>query len=81
MFEFGGKDDFQLSQAVNFLEGRPVKQSDPSLVAKTDKPASGDKNGAGKAEKKNDSGSQPVVPGPQKVEHYRVTPNGIIKSN
>ena len=83
MFEFGGKDDFQLSQAVNFLEGRPVKQSDPSLVAKTDKAASGDKSGkpAGKAEKKNDSGAQPVVSGPQKVEHYRVTPNGIIKAN
>src|SRR5690606_37125902 len=24
MFEFGGADDFQLQQAINLLEGRPV---------------------------------------------------------
>ncbi len=44
MFEFGGADDYQLQQAINFLEGRPVKKSDPSLaasvpVAKSDKAA------------------------------------------
>lgn len=32
MFEFGGADDFQLMQAVNFLEGREVKKSDPTAV-------------------------------------------------
>ncbi|RTZ43134.1 S41 family peptidase [Candidimonas sp. SYP-B2681] len=37
MFEFGGADDYQLLQAVNFLEGRPVKKMDPALVVKADK--------------------------------------------
>lgn len=37
MFEFGGDDDFQLLQAVNFIEGRPVKKSDPTL-AKAEEP-------------------------------------------
>lgn len=32
MFEFGGEDDFQLAQAINYLEGRPVKKSDPTLA-------------------------------------------------
>src|SRR5690606_32376543 len=32
MFEFGGADDFQLRQAINFLEGRPVKRNDPDLL-------------------------------------------------
>ena len=32
MFEFGGEDDFQLKQAINHLEGRPVKKSDPSAI-------------------------------------------------
>lgn len=34
MFEFGGEDDYQLQQALNFLEGRPVQRNDPALVAK-----------------------------------------------
>lgn len=36
MFEFGGEDDFQLQQAINHLEGRPVKKSDPSAQPKSD---------------------------------------------
>ena len=36
MFEFGGSDDFQLRQAVNFLEGRRVKKRDPDLVLTAD---------------------------------------------
>src|SRR5690606_9960210 len=39
MFEFGGQDDYQLKQAINFREGRPVKKNDPSMVAKADKAA------------------------------------------
>jgi carboxyl-terminal processing protease len=35
--ELGSKDDFQLSQAINFLKGEPVKQSSPT-VASTAKP-------------------------------------------
>ncbi|NLC35087.1 MAG: S41 family peptidase [Alcaligenaceae bacterium] len=34
MFEFGGDEDYQLQQAINFLEGRPVQRNDPELVAK-----------------------------------------------
>jgi len=34
MFEFGGNEDYQLQQAVNFLEGRPVQRNNPELVAK-----------------------------------------------
>lgn len=33
LFEFGGPDDFQLQQAVNFLQGKPVRRNDPALVA------------------------------------------------
>ncbi|HLT98432.1 MAG TPA: S41 family peptidase [Burkholderiaceae bacterium] len=34
MFEFGGDEDYQLQQAINFLEGRPVQRNNPELVAK-----------------------------------------------
>ncbi len=37
MFEFGGDEDYQLQQAINFLEGRPVQRNDPDLVAKAKK--------------------------------------------
>src|SRR5690606_133949 len=33
MFEFGGPDDFQLQQAINLLEGRPVSKSGPRTTA------------------------------------------------
>jgi len=43
MFEFGGADDFQLQQAVNVLEGRPVQTGQPKArsanAADTKKPA------------------------------------------
>ena len=98
MFEFGGADDYQLIQAVNFLEGRPVKKMDPTLVVKADKaetagakgkPAAigkageaavpkgvqpADKN-APAAEKKS-----PVTPIEPKIERYRLTPEGLIKT-
>ncbi|HUH41125.1 MAG TPA: S41 family peptidase, partial [Castellaniella sp.] len=32
MFEFGGDDDWQLRQAVNALQGRPILKSDPAQV-------------------------------------------------
>ena len=35
--EFGSKDDFQLSQAVAFLKGEPVKSQSPT-VAQTETP-------------------------------------------
>jgi len=31
MFEFGGADDYQLRQAINFLQGRPVERRAPRL--------------------------------------------------
>src|SRR5690606_23201824 len=34
MFEFGGKDDFQLKQALNLLAGRPVEKGSARAQAK-----------------------------------------------
>ncbi|MDS1139284.1 S41 family peptidase [Pusillimonas sp. SM2304] len=72
MFEFGGDDDYQLKQAINFLEGRPVKKSDPSQVAKAD--ASSDKGGKTPAAEKK----SPVNPTEPSVERFRITPDGVV---
>lgn len=78
MFEFGGSDDFQLQQAINQLEGRPVKKNAPVTVAKSSQ-ASADETGdkttsnAGSAEKKSSINRE----GP--VQRYRITPDGLIK--
>jgi carboxyl-terminal processing protease len=95
MFEFGGADDYQLMQAINFLEGRPVKKADPTLVVKADKAA---KAGAdAKADAKAGAASpkqvqpadktapaaekkSPVTPNEPKIERYRLTPEGLIKT-
>lgn len=82
MFEFGGDDDFQLKQAINHLEGRPVKQNDPLLVAG---PAQAQETLKGstdasqadnpdQAEKKS-----PMNPS-ERIERYRVTPDGLIRA-
>ncbi|AEC21869.1 putative carboxy-terminal processing protease precursor [Pusillimonas sp. T7-7] len=71
MFEFGGADDYQLKQAINFLEGRPVKKNDPSLVAKADKPKAGDRKPD--AEKKS-----PVNRNDPNVQRFRITPDGVV---
>src|SRR5699024_5316032 len=86
MFEFGGEDDYQLQQAINHLEGRPVKQNNAAKIAarKDDKRESGDvaddKQSADKAEKKSNaaakSGRQVT---PNKIERYRVGPEGLIR--
>jgi carboxyl-terminal processing protease len=92
MFEFGGADDYQLRQAVNFLQDRPVKKNDPSLVAKAESAAAA-KNGKAGA-KAADGGivtpdskiappaekKTPPNPGEVKVERYRLTPGGLIKT-
>jgi carboxyl-terminal processing protease len=68
MFEFGGADDFQLMQAVNFLEGREVKKSDPSTVVET--PADAESDDAQKkrvAPTRNSDGA----------ERFKVTPHGL----
>jgi carboxyl-terminal processing protease len=78
MFEFGGGDDYQLKQAINFLEGRPVKKSDPSMVAKADKPAEKPAKNA----KGNSVGAEkntPVKPAEsERIQRFRVTPEGVV---
>jgi len=81
MFEFGGKNDFQLQQAVNLLEGKPVKKSEIDATAKAAQPEK--KNNADakvdgdKAAQPNQASDAPKASGP--VERYRVTPKGMIK--
>src|SRR5690606_37895134 len=90
MFEFGGADDYQLKQAINFLEGRPVKKTDPTLALNADKANEAAKAGksgtpeklvppasktAPAAEKKS-----PVNPNEGQFERYRITPDGLIKA-
>lgn len=78
MFEFGGADDYQLKQAINLLEGRPVKKSDPSQVVKTDKAAASAAQPNGKTpatEKKS-----PINSNSPKTERFRITPEGLIKA-
>ena len=79
MFEFGGADDFQLMQAINHIEGRPVKKTDPTLVQSTE---TTDKDSQttpeADAEKKT-----PVTPtnSSDGVERYRITPDGLKPVN
>lgn len=88
MFEFGGADDWQLRQAVNALQGRPILKSDPAQV----KPLSVTAAASGPAarpatETGNDAAGKPVKrekktlndAGGDGVERYRVTPDGLIK--
>ncbi|HEY9281848.1 MAG TPA: S41 family peptidase [Eoetvoesiella sp.] len=95
MFEFGGTDDFQLLQAINQLEGRPVKKTDPALVLKASAKTSASNgakagNAPGDAQKKSEQGAiKPAegfntkrpAPGFQEIERYKLTPNGLIKTN
>ncbi|WP_345796877.1 S41 family peptidase [Castellaniella sp. MT123] len=82
MFEFGGTDDWQLQQAVNALQGRPILKADAALVRQARAAAS-----AGQAAK---PAAQPTAKpaatekktlneGAAPVEHYRITPEGLIK--
>ena len=70
MFEFGGEDDFQLRQAINHLEGRPVKKTDPTLVQADSENATAQ---SAEAEKKS-----PVkATNTQEVQRFRITPEGV----
>src|SRR5690606_5016525 len=62
MFEFGGDDDYQLQQAINYLEGRPVQRNAPALVAKakTEREAAR----AGRDIPASSSGAAGSAPGP-----------------
>ncbi|MBP6018516.1 MAG: S41 family peptidase [Burkholderiaceae bacterium] len=78
MFEFGGADDFQLQQAVNQLEGRPVKKNAPLTVtaAKTD---AGSADVAVAPQPDADAEKKRVVI-PEVINRYRITPEGVIKA-
>lgn len=90
MFEFGGADDYQLKQAINFLEGRPVKKTDPTLALNADKANEAAKAGkSGTPEKLVSPASKtapaaekksPVNPNEGQFERYRITPDGLIKA-
>jgi len=70
MFEFGGEDDFQLRQAINHLEGRPVKKTDPTLVQADSENVTAQ---SAEAEKKS-----PVkATNTQEVQRFRITPEGV----
>jgi carboxyl-terminal processing protease len=86
MFEFGGDDDYQLRQAVNFLEGRQVKKNDPQLVAKADKAkAKGGKAKSAANSYTRETGAQAEKKTPARardthgaeVKRFRVTPEGL----
>lgn len=79
MFEFGGADDFQLMQAINHIEGRPVKKTDPTLVQSTE---TTDKDSQttpeADAEKKTPVTRTNSSDG---VERFRITPDGLKPVN
>ncbi|MFT0532711.1 S41 family peptidase [Castellaniella hirudinis] len=73
MFKFGGDDDWQLRQAINALQGRPILKSDPALVRQARAEAAAGQSA--EAEKKTlNKGDYP-----ESVDRYRITPEGMIK--
>lgn len=77
LFEFGGADDFQLQQASNFLQGKPVRRNDPALIAQSRQQAAASDTtpvtAPAAAEKKSPmTSSDPVV------ERFRITPEGMV---
>jgi len=66
IFEFGGKGDFQLEQALNLLAGRPVEKGMPKVQAKADEPAAGAKATGAKSDLKQ--GATPRL---------KITPSGV----
>lgn len=75
MFEFGGSDDYQLQQAINFLEGRATHKNNPELIAK----AKADKAATSKSGVSADQQKKSPIVAPLNTERYRVTPEGIIR--
>lgn len=74
MFEFGGTGDYQLQQAINHLEGKPVQRRDPEAVRLAQEAAEKNKQQE-KAEKKT-----PVTSPEGGATRYRITPEGIVKA-
>lgn len=83
MFEFGGADDWQLRQAVNALQGRPVQKSDPVQVKQARAEARNGDGGtdaaAGEARKPAQAEKKTLNDAGDGVERYRVTPEGLIR--
>lgn len=81
MFEFGGTDDWQLRQALNALQGRPVLKSDPALVrqARAAAPDAQAAKPAQPAAKPAEAEKKTLNDGAAPVERYRITPEGLIK--
>jgi carboxyl-terminal processing protease len=95
MFEFGSADDYQLQQAINFLEGRPVKRHDPSAVfasskdnAKARAESADAAAGESDADHAGGHGKTKAAPSQKKtpatrykpgVEYYRITPDGTVR--
>lgn len=91
MFEFGGDEDYQLKQAINFLEGRKVQRNDPALVAQAKAEREAKAADQLPASTTGAAGGVPVPPekieGVEKknpmnrsdsgVERYRITPQGV----
>lgn len=61
LFEFGGKDDFQLKQALNLLDGKPIQKAVP-------KTASNDKTGAQQPKGSANAPTERMVITPSGVE-------------
>ena len=74
-FEFGGAEDFQLKQAINRLQGRPVQQNDPSLKVASAPSAADAANGKAAADEKK----RPMSRYEGQAERYRITPDGAVK--
>lgn len=91
MFEFGGDDDYQLKQAINLLEGRPVRQNDPVKIAESkveqaaglsdsESIASGSSDVESPTSNGNAEKKSPLNPSSTGIERYRVTPDGLIRT-
>src|SRR3546814_14933328 len=84
MFEFGGADDYQLRQAVNFIEGRKVKRKDPALVLTSSKNAAA--AAAGKKDHKETEQGSPEQKKPKKnhdpgAKYNTIRPEDGINGN
>ena len=74
MFEFGGDEDYQLQQAINFLEGRPVQRNDPELVAKAKAEREAKRAAEVSTTTSDAAGSVPVPPEKMKSGAEKKTP-------
>ena len=80
MFEFGGADDWQLQQALNVLQGRPVLKSDPVQVRQARAEAQPAPDApVGVVAPSPVPEKKTLNPGSDGVDRYRITPEGLIK--